>query len=93
MISQMLGIDSDYIIIALVAVMCIVLIILMVNMAQISRLKKRYNIFMSGKDVKSLEDTLIMRLEQVDSLISASNINAQNIDVLAKKIKVTFFTR
>lgn len=90
MISQMLGIESDYIIIGLVAVTLIMFIMLMVNMAQISGLKKRYKVFMSGKDAKSLEDAFVEKLEQMDNLIKVSNVNAQNIDILSKKVRQTF---
>lgn len=90
MISQMLGIESDYIIIGLVAVTLIMFIMLMVNMAQISGLKKRYKTFMSGKDAKSLEDAFVEKLEQMDNLIKVSNVNAQNIDILSKKVRQTF---
>ena len=50
MIAQYLGFDSDYIIIGLAAVCMILLIMIIVNMAQISKLKKKYNKFMSGKN-------------------------------------------
>ncbi len=90
MISQMLGIESDYIIIGLAAVVLIMFIMLIVNMIKVSRLKKRYEAFMSGKDMKSLEDTLIERLNQIDTLIKASNVNAENIEVLSKKMKSSF---
>lgn len=90
MISQMLGIESDYIIIGLVGVTLIMFIMLMVNMAQISGLKKRYKIFMSGKDAKSLEGAFVEKLEQMDNLIKVSNVNAQNIDILSKKVRQTF---
>lgn len=90
MISEMLGIESDYIIIALVGVTFIMLIMLIVIMFNVSKLKKRYEAFMSGKDVKSLEDTLIMRLEQVDTLIKANDANAENIDVLSTRMKSAF---
>ena len=86
----MLGIESDYIIIGLVAVTLIMFIMLMVNMAQISGLKKRYKTFMSGKDAKSLEDAFVEKLEQMDNLIKVSNVNAQNIDILSKKVRQTF---
>ena len=90
MISQMLGIESDYIIIGLVAVTLIMFIMLIVNMAQISGLKKRYKAFMSGKDAKSLEDAFVEKLEQMDNLVKVSNVNAKNIDILSKKVKQTF---
>ena len=59
-------------------------------MAQISGLKKRYKAFMGGKDAKSLEEAFVQKLEEMDNLIKVSNVNAQNIDVLSKKVKQTF---
>ena len=90
MISEMLGIELDYIIIALVAIMFIVLIMLIVVMVNINKLKKRYEVFMGGKDGKSLEDTLMMKLEQMDNLVKASNVNAQTIEILAERMRSTF---
>ena len=90
MISQMLGFDSDYIIIGLVAVVLIMFIIMIVNLVQISKLKKRYKIFMSGKNARNLEKTLIERLDQVDTLLEANAANEKNIKVLFNKMKFTF---
>lgn len=39
---------------------------------------------MSGKDAKTLEDTLIQRLNQVDSLLESNEENDSNIKVLSK---------
>ena len=55
-----------------------------------NKLKKRYNIFMSGKNAKTLEDTLIKRLDQVDTLIAANSTNEKNIDKLFSNMKFTF---
>lgn len=90
MIAQYLGFDSDYIIIGLAAFVIILLIMIIVNMVQISKLKKKYNKFMSGKNAKSLEDTLIKRLEQVDTLMQANNANEKNIKKLFADMKFTF---
>lgn len=90
MISQYLGIDSDYVIIGLAAVSVILFILVIVNLAQISRLKKKYASFMLGKDAKSLEETLITRLNQVDKLLSANETNEQNIRKLFDSMKFTF---
>ena len=90
MISELLGFDSDYIIIGL-AVFCLILLILViVNMTQTNKLKKKYNSFMSGKSAKSLEDTLIARLQQVDRLLSANEANEQSIKTLFANMKFTF---
>lgn len=90
MIAQYLGFDSDYIIIGLAAVVIILLIMIIVNMVQTSKLKKKYSKFMSGKNAKSLEDTLIKRLDQVDSLIKSNSANEKNIEKIFANMKFTF---
>ena len=90
MISQVLGIHSDYVIIGLAAVTVILFILYIVNVVQMAQLKKRYKIFMSGKNARNLEKTLIDRLDQVDSLIEANAANERNIQKLYANMKFTF---
>lgn len=90
MISKYLGFDSDYIIIGLAAVCIILFILVIVNMAQTKKLKKKYNSFMTGKNAKSLEDTLVTRLNQVEKLMSANEANEKNIEKLSNNMKYTF---
>lgn len=94
MISNYLGIESDYVIIGVAAVSLLLFIImfimLIVTMVKLGKLKKKYNEFMSGTDAKSLEDTLLARLNQVDDLIAANTTNEKNIEKLFSDMKVTF---
>lgn len=90
MIAQYLGFDSDYMIIGLAGVVIILLIMIIINMVQTSKLKKKYKKFMSGKNAKSLEDTLIKRLDQVDSLMEANSANEKSINQIFKDMKFTF---
>ncbi|MCM1284412.1 MAG: DUF4446 family protein [Muribaculaceae bacterium] len=90
MISEYLGFDSDYIIIGLTALCLILLILVIVNMAQTGKLKKKYQSFMLGKNAKSLEDTLITRLDQVDRLLGSNAENEKNIKKLFDNMKNTF---
>ena len=90
MISKYLGIDSDYIIIGLCGVLLILFILTILNIVQMKKLKKNYRIFMSGKDAKTLEDTLIQRLDQVDSLLESNEENDRNIKVLSKNMQRTY---
>lgn len=90
MISELIGIPSDYVIIGLVVVTLILLILYIINVVQMAQLKKRYKIFMSGKNAKNLEKTLIERLDQVDELIEANASNEKNIKVLFENMKSTF---
>ena len=90
MISKYLGFDSDYFIIGLCGVLLILFILTIVNIVQMKKLKKNYRIFMSGKDAKTLEDTLIQRLDQVDSLLESNEENDSNIKVLSKNMQRTY---
>ena len=90
MISEMLGIHSDYVIIGLAVVTVILLILYIVNVVQMAGLKKRYKIFMSGKNARNLEKTLIERLDQVDALLEANATNENNIKKLFSNMKFTF---
>lgn len=90
MISKYLGIDSDYIIIGLAVLVLVLIVLTIVNIVQMSKLKKRYRIFMSGKDAKTLEDVLTRRLDQVDDLITANQQNEKNIRQILGTLKNTF---
>ena len=90
MFSQLLGFYSDYIIMRLLAFCLILLVLVIVNMVQTNKLKKKYRSFMAGKNAKSLEDTLITRLEQVDKLLTANAANEKNIKKLFDNMKFTF---
>ena len=45
---------------------------------------------MSGKTAKSLEDTILKRLDQVDDLIASNSANEKNIEELFTNMKGTF---
>ena len=87
MISEYLGFDSDYIILGLAAFCVILFILTVVNMAKTSKLRKKYDAFMMGKDAKSLEETLVTRF---DKLISANEANEKNIRKMFDNMKFTF---
>lgn len=90
MIEQYLGISTDYVIIGLAGLVLLLIILMIVNIVQMSKLKKKYKFFMSGNNAKTLEDTLIYRLEQVDELIEANASNERNIDLIFKNMKDCF---
>lgn len=90
MISQYLGFDLDYIIIGLTVVLLFLLILTIVNIVQMRRLKKSYRNFMTGKDAKNLEDTLIKRLDQVERLVVANDDNEENIKKLFRNMQYSY---
>ena len=90
MIQNLLGFDSDFIIIGLLVLTVILFILWIINVSKISKLKKDYDVFMSGNDAKSLEDSLIARLTQVDDLLKENDQNHQSIDAMFIKQKSAF---
>ena len=90
MIAEYLGFDSDYLIIALAAIVVVMIVLWIVNIIQIKKLKKNYKILMKGKDAKSLEEVLIRRLDQVDSLILSNKQNEKDIQNIFANMKFTF---
>lgn len=87
MIEAYTGIPSDYFILGLAAVAVILLILLIVNIAKTSSLKKRLDIFMEGKDGKSLEDNLIDKLNVVSDLQEKNEICSHQIDSINRRMK------
>lgn len=90
MIAKYLGIDSDYIILGLAAVVLILLVLTIINISQMRKLKKNYKVFMTGQNGKNLEETLIKRLNQVDSLLTANSENEKNIEELFDDMQHTY---
>ncbi len=90
MIEAYLGIPTDYVVLGLFGVTIVLLILLIVNMVKLSGMKKKYDIFMKGKTAKSLEDTLIYRLEQLDDLIKSNASNERNINSIFDTLKKCF---
>lgn len=90
MILEAIGIHADYVIIGLTILTLILLILYIVNVVQMNQLKKRYKIFMSGKNARNLEKTLIERLDQVDALMKENAENKKAIQNILSKMKFTF---
>ena len=90
MIEYYLGIDSDYILLGLAGFVVILLIIILVNAVQIHKLKKKYKMFMDGKNAKTLEESIMSRMDQMDYLIYSNKKNENDIQTIYKNLKSTF---
>lgn len=71
-------------------VMLILLILLIINMVKTSKIRKKYESFMTGKDGKSLEENLIKRIHQVEELLILEKQNEGNIEKIFNELKGTF---
>ena len=90
MIEKYLGFDSDYILLGLSCLIVLLLIFILINIIQMHKLKKKYKMFMDGKNAKTLEESIMSRMDQIDYLISSNEKNAKNIEVIHKNLKSTF---
>ena len=90
MIEYYLGIESDYILLSLAGVTILLFIILLINAVQMHKLKKKYKMFMDGKNAKTLEESIMSRMDQIDYLISSNQKNEKDIAMIYKKMKNAF---
>lgn len=90
MIEYYLGIDSDYVIIGLGALTALLLLIIFINIIQMHNLKKKYKMFMDGKNAKTLEESIMSRMNEIDHLISSNQKNETDIQKIYKNMKTTF---
>lgn len=90
MIKYYLGIESDYVIIGLAGLTAVLLIIILINVIQMHKLKKKYKMFMDGKNAKTLEESILSRMDQIDHLISSTQKNESDIQKIYKNMKTTF---
>ena len=67
-IFEQLGLPIDLFVIGTMVLVIIMLVIIICNTVKISKMKKNYNTFLSGKDGKSLEEAIIKKFDLVDLL-------------------------
>lgn len=89
-ICDYLGIDLEYIVLGLAGVTVLLFLLLIINMCMISKLKKKYKLFMGDTDAKSLEDKIVERLEQLNDLVESHYTNKEKIEKLESHMNVTF---
>lgn len=90
MIKYYLGIESDYILIGVAGVTILLFIFILINIIQMHKLKKKYKMFMDGKNAKTLEESIMNRMDQIDYLISSNKKNEDDIESIHKNLKGTF---
>lgn len=84
------NIDIGYILAGIAAVLLIFLILLIILLVKYSRIKKRYDKFMSGKNAASLEDDMHGVFEDMKILKNNTDKNKKDIRILYKNLEKTF---
>ena len=89
-LQELTGIGNGVYILVLAALVVVLLIVVIVQSAKTSKLKKRYEAFMTGKDMISLEDALRDQVETTDELKKNVENNTRDIMTIAGKMKHSF---
>lgn len=82
--------DIAYIFIGLIVLILILFIIIIVSLVKQSKLKKRYEAFMVGKDAKSMEKEITNLFTDIDYLKKAVDKNAKEIRHIYKRLETTY---
>lgn len=83
-------IDIGYILLGVIVIIVVLLIVTIVQIVKTSKLNKKYNKFMQGKDAKSLEADIIKLYEDNHDIKSMTETNRQDIKKIYKNMELTF---
>ncbi len=84
------NVDIGYILIGMAAVIAISIILIIIQMVKLSKLKKKYSVFMQGKDAKSMEKDIIGLYEDNKFIKVSIEKNKNDIRELFKKQELSF---
>lgn len=84
------NIDPAYLFIGMLVLILILFILLIIQMVKTSKLTKRYNKFMLGKEAGSLEEEIVNLFQDINYLKDITDTNRKEIKNLYKKMRFTY---
>jgi len=84
------GMDLGIVLIILLVLLIVAFVLIIVNNVKLKKLQSKYDVFMEGKDAKTLEDVIIKRFKEVDNLISENKKKTEQIDIINETLLTTF---
>ena len=85
-----LGIDPGIIIIILLILSIILLVNVISSKMRLSRLERKYKMFMKGSDAQSLEKVFVRKFAQIDRLYEAKEDHEHDINFIKHNIETMF---
>lgn len=89
-IFENIGIDPGIIIIILLIIVIVLIGSMISYSLRLSRLERKYKMFMKGSDAQSLEKTFMRKFAQIDRLYEAKENHEQTIKSIVKNFRVIF---
>ena len=85
-----LGIDPFYLFVILFVLQVAIIVLLCLVYDKYNRLQNSYNVFMKGKNGKSLEKSIFRRFEKLKKIEKLAEENREEIDKIYKKMEVKY---
>ena len=85
-----MGIDSAIIIIVLLVIVVILIGFMISNGMRLTRLERKYKMFMKGSDAQSLEKTFVRKFAQIDRLYEAKDQHDHELLFIKKNLDKMF---
>lgn len=92
-IMEILSFEPFYYSVAIIVLLLFVIILLCMEISTKKKLKKiikKYEVFMGGKDAKTLEETVFSRFEQVDKLWDFTKSNEREIAAIKENLLIAY---
>ncbi len=87
---EQLGIDPGYVLIGTVAAAFLLLILVIVLFVKLCKLNKRYKGFMEGQDGRSLEDAVMLKFKEIDTIKEILKKYQVHFNVTDEALKTTY---
>ena len=85
-----IGIDPGMVIIVLLIVVLVLIATTVSSNMRLTRLERKYKMFMKGSDAQSLEKTFVRKFAQIDRLYEAKEDHEHAIKALEQHFKIIF---
>lgn len=87
---EYIGLDLGYTVIGLAGFSLILFIMVLISNIKLSSLKKKYKLFMSGEDAKSLEEQFANKFNELETLKRDSRMQKILIDKMQENLLSTY---
>lgn len=78
-IFEQLGIDIGYVLLGCILMSLILIILIITMILKHNKLKKKYEEFMKGQDAKTLENLIVSKFDEIDSMKEHLNENDERL--------------
>ena len=84
------SINALYVILALLVIVIVAMVLSIGSLVKLKKMKRKYELFMNGKDAESLEPLILKRFQEIDDLKVANSKNTIDIKVIFEKLQFAY---